>query len=644
MIREWDASAVAHAGVFGPVPGGDQAWSAQQIATLATVTAYNPVDIKTADGTVLAPAGSRVIETLGPARPSVVPGVGVTEGVRPREVTTYDQGAPNGGLNTTSGTGYNLPTTTRTTAAGSTGVDLPGPVVLTETTLSYAPVVSGDASGWTLGLPTKTTTGGISSVTRYDSEGRVIETRQPSEATTGTGLGTRKSAYYTAGANSVDAACGNRPEWAGMACRTWPAATVSTGLPDERTSGYSMWLSPTTVVETSAGATRTTTSTYDTAGRVTTEATTLTGVAGSTPVPTTQTVYSATTGEVTSAKSVNSSGVVTATESFGYDSFGRPTVYTNELGDTTTTTYTAAGQVATVTDPKGVTSYVYDGTDAAGLTERRGLPTKVSTTFGGRTHVMTAGYDTNGTMTRQDMPGGITQTIATDAAGEPEEMFYSGPVTDPDTGTTSTGPWLGWHLLNDPLGRVATESTPAGAVFDGSDTGGNGTGGVGDGYGYERSYTYDGASRLTGVVDRTATGYTGSVLDPDTPAPSTCQKRDYAFDVNSNRTGLTTAECDGTGATAKTWAYNAGDAATTGANGQGAYVYDAFGRQTTIPAADTPYGSANLSLGYYDTDAPKSVAGPGVTTSFTLDVQGRRLTQTSAGQGRALPPVRGHGV
>ncbi len=62
----------------------------------------------------------------------------------------------------------------------------------------------------------------------------------------------------------------------------------------------------------------------------------------------------------------------------------------------------------------------------------------------------------------------------------------------------------------------------------------------------------------------------------------------------------------------------------------GGYTYDDLGRQTTLPAADTPAGGAagDVTLGYYNTDAIKSIAQNGMTTAFTLDPLGRRATAT----------------
>ena len=469
-------------------------------------------------------------------------------------------------------------------------------------------------------------------MTSLDAQGRVVQERQPSEATTGSGPGTRATVYYTSGANAQDAACGNAPQWAGLVCTQGPVATPATGFPTERVTSYSMWLAPAVTKETSNGATRTTTTTFDGAGRPVTSKLSATGLTGSDPVPSTRTTYSPATGLQAKIEAIDAGGAVTSSIGYAYDSWGRQTGYTNSQGEVTTTTYDSAGRVASVTDPNGSSTYSYDGTDALGRAERRGLPTQVTHSSGGRSYAFTGAHDANGTLIAQGAPGGITQTWKTDAAGEPVEQFINGPLTDPETGQTTTGPWLGWSLLNDAAGRVAVESTPAGAVLDGSDsTTGDGSGGVGDGYGYERSYSYDPVSRLTGVTDATATTSSGTVttVPGQKSAPAVCQKRTYGFDVNSNRTLQGRSDCAGDATTSISRGYNAADAAITGGNGQGAYSYDGFGRQRVIPAGDTPTGSGDISIEYHDDDAPRRVAQGGVVTTFTRDAAGRRLVQES---------------
>ncbi|MGH7961527.1 MAG: DUF6973 domain-containing protein, partial [Candidatus Binatia bacterium] len=73
--------------------------------------------------------------------------------------------------------------------------------------------------------------------------------------------------------------------------------------------------------------------------------------------------------------------------------------------------------------------------------------------------------------------------------------------------------------------------------------------------------------------------------------------------------------------------------ATVDGTASSAYVYDKLGRQTTIPAADTPNGTSagNITLGYYDTDAGRLLTQNGVTTTLTLDPGGRRSREVTTG-------------
>ena len=150
VVRSLDEGAIAKTGVYGTsgLEDGEAPWSAEQVQHLAELTQYNAQDLTDADGTVLTPAGTLVTDEWGPARTSHVPGLGVVDGVRPHTTTRYDEGAPNGGLNPASGTGYNLATTITTTAADAQGTDLidtgtGGPVLLSKTVNSYDPVGPG---------------------------------------------------------------------------------------------------------------------------------------------------------------------------------------------------------------------------------------------------------------------------------------------------------------------------------------------------------------------------------------------------------------------------------------------------------------------------------------------------------------------
>lgn len=684
LTRQLDAGAIAAVIADGTPARADQ---------LSTQTVYNAV-VKTADGTaVLAPAGYLVTDTYGPARMAVLKD-GTSALVRPHTNTLYDQGAPNAGKNPDTGIGYNL-ATTETSSANLVGT---GTDVDSETTLTrYTPIDSkpdtDPTSGWVLGSPTQVTqvlvpaSGStlateIVNRTRYDAEGRVVETRQPSAAN-GTGPETTLTAYYTTAAQvAPNAACGGKPEWAGLTCHTYPANhTSGTGvLPDATVTGFTYQLAPTTVVHKPAGmtpgaVTRTSTITYLLDGRVDTTLTTMAGLASSVPQAGTKNTYDPLTGAVTEVTKLDSAGTPTTTKATTtYDTWGRVTAAKNELGDDTITTYDAAGRPATVTDAKGVTTYSYDGTDAAGKVERRGLATKVTVTragpgtAAGNLLTFAGAYDANGEMVKQTMPGNVVQRTTYDNGGQPVERSYSGQVTPVTSSTDADGdivytpgtpvqdkPWLVWHQDNDVQGGVRHESTPDGAAFN-ADPGADTLAGVvpntGDALAFDRTYTYDNADRLTQVADRTAS-VTNTEVDGTASADAPCTVRTYAFasdagspGLNGNRTGLTEAvhadgNCTGTTATSHSWAYayDGADRQTTaaakdGAAAVGTYAYDAFGRQTLLPAADAPDpNKGNVTLGYFDTDLPAWVQQNNIRTTYTLDVASHRLVSTTGPNG-----------
>ncbi|MGN6780710.1 MAG: RHS repeat-associated core domain-containing protein [Marmoricola sp.] len=498
--------------------------------------------------------------------------------------------------------------------------------------------------GWNLGLASTSTIDmgagnpGIASKTSYDAQGRVVATSQPKS--NGSDAGTRQTVYYTAGANAAVAACGNKPEWADLLCQTHYAGAPSTG-PDLITStvtGYNDDQQPTEVTETSGSTTRTTTTTYRPDGMTASTAVNVTGLPGSTPVPSTSYTYAPDTGLLSTVTPSTGDPIIT-----GYDDWGRTTTYSAAAGETTTTGYDAAGQVKMVTDPQGTTSYTYDGTDATGSIEHRGLPTSESVSNpNGRAVTITGAYNAAGDLTTETLPGAMTRRADYDTAGDLTGLSYSGHVTvDNGDGTSSDladQEWVAWSRTYDAADRVQAEWTPDGAAYSGDTTGTAATG-------YARQYRYDGASRLTHVVDRTATPGAGPLDDPSASSTTggvatRCAIRDYTFDANGNRTGLTStpAAADGscqtgtspTGVTTKTWSYDNTDRIT------GGYVYDALGRQTNIPQADTPAGAVAgsspgaVSVGYYDTDAVHDINQSGTTTTYSLDAMGRR-TQAATG-------------
>jgi RHS repeat-associated protein len=225
----------------------------------------------------------------------------------------------------------------------------------------------------------------------------------------------------------------------------------------------------------------------------------------------------------------------------------------------------------------------------------------------------------------------------------------TGETTWTPTGVVADQPWLSWSTVNDVTGRARFEATGQGAGF------GTGTGATdlaevtdwvasnGAASSYGREYRYDGAGRLALARDNAAT------VDPATAdLTSTCTDRAYTFNTNGNRTQLATTtrpggDCAtaGTTTTVTTTGWDTADRATTGRNGTGSYVYDLFGRQTTLPSSDAPNpAGGNITLGYFDDDLPRTVTQGGTSTTFTLDANGRRSTQTTVDGSGTTTTVR----
>lgn len=653
VTRTLDAKAIAtiRDRAQNPSPQAP-ALQAGEIDAMSTQTVYNP-DIKDATGKVVTPEGTLVTDTYAPARNVLLADGTTVKRVRPHVHTTYDEGAPNGGINPATTAPYRLPTTVTTDAVDTTPIG-PGtaPAVLEQLSVTHSGYDAIDGkpatdatSGWVLGAAT-TSTDALGRVTkqRFDSRGKVLEQRQP--ASSGNDAGTTKTVYYTAGPNAADGACGQTAQakaWAGLPCATGPAAAPSAGpsMPSSRVTGYDYWLAPTTTIETSGTASRTSEVRYDAAGRPVWSKVSTSGLAGSKAMDAIFTQYNQTTGLVDAVGVSNpaGTGIAGTQQTTSYDLWGKPVTQVNELGDKTTTTYDEKARVTSVADPKGTVSFEYNGTDANGKAERRGSVTKQTVTrTGGDALVYTAAYDANGAMTTEKLPGKITATHEVDEAGEETGLTYSGQITKAD-GTVTSGPWIAWSQNNDAAGRVRTDTAtfasavaPAvGAAVDPA------TGNLvrPSGLAFDHRYTYDASGALTWAEDLTGTPVAGSAASPYTT-------REYTFTGNGARATLNeqihadgTPQGPATAGTQQQLTYDTADRPT------GGYVYDLFGRQTTLPAAHAPNPAAgDITLGYFDTDLPASITQSGTATAFTLDVAKRRLVQTSTTDAKTTTTTR----
>ncbi|MFC8923038.1 RHS repeat-associated core domain-containing protein [Cellulosimicrobium sp. NPDC057127] len=599
----------------------------QVIDSYATITRYNP-DITAAKeiqyeggtitaGDVLTSAGTLVTDVWEPARET-------NHGlVRKHTHTDYDQGAPNNGVNPETAIAYRLPTTVTVTEAdalsGSSDTSVPvasGEPVVSQTLTGYDATDgvphTDPTSGWAVGeATTHTRVAGalgrnITTLVRYDTEGRIVETRKP--GSTGADAATLYNHYYTAepqSGSTVD--CGEKPQWAGLPCVLRTAEATPT-LPTETTKRYNFYLSATEFVEALGTSTRTTATTYDAAGRKTLSKITTSGLSGSTPVPAIQFAYDPATGFPTRTLSVSDEGAEIERITTAYDLWGRAISYTDASGALTTTTYDTAGRIGRVTDPQQTVEYEYDAED-----EHRGYTTLVRIPGIGQ---FTAEYDETGAMTSQSLLGGrVTQHLDYDRAGALKGLTYSGAPM-PGEGELDL---LGWSIESDILGRTTALDSISGSGERG--------------IARTQTFTYDNSDRLTSASDTTG---------------DKCTTRNYAFDVRGNRLSqsTTTDETDCIGAPTmvvdKTWSHDGADRVQSSSDASSAYVYDALGRQTEIPAADTPAGpnSDSLSIGYYATDAAKSLSQNDLSIEYSLDPDGRRSIERTDTPGRTTVLTR----
>ncbi|MER7622184.1 RHS repeat-associated core domain-containing protein [Streptomyces sp. NPDC126503] len=423
---------------------------------------------------------------------------------------------------------------------------------------------------WAKGLPTQTVKdpGGlaITETTEYDDQGRITKQRLP--GANGTDAATRVTTYWSATGTGT---CQGRPEWADLVCSTGPAAAITGGgsnptqLPTTTTE-YSWWGGPAKISESANSVTRTTTTTYDNAGRPGKVA--ITGGVGQ-AVPEATTEYDPATGRA--VKTVSPTG---GTITKVFDKLGRQTSYTDADGGVTTTEYDLLDRPVKVTDnaPSTVT-YTYDTT-----VEPRGLVTKTTDSIAG---VFQTTYDADGSVASEKLPGGYTLTTTEDTTGATLNRSYKrdsdGTLVYADTVTESV------H------GQVTSHAGWS-----------------------DQTYRYDAAGRLTTVEDTVDT---------------VCTRRAYAFDARTNRKSLTTTaaapglDCTTTGGNTTSHTYDSADRLV-----DAGYVYDAFGRTTSVPG--------NGTVGYYANDLAHQQTANGRRQTWQLDAAHRfRSWKTESGSG-----------
>jgi streptogramin lyase len=383
-----------------------------------------------------------------------------------------------------------------------------------------------------------------------------------------------KTIYYSAAANTEGyAACGSRPEWAGLVCETLPAKQPELmGLPPlpVTTYAYNVLDEPETVTETFGSSSRVRKETYDAAGRRTASETTATSGKA---LPQVTFSYNSEQGvlekETAEGKSLTSE----------YNHLGQLTKYTDADGNVAKYSYAA---------PEGDYLLTEVSDSSAGATSKQSfeydpttkLPTKLIDSAAG---TFTAAYNTEGQTTSLSYPHGMCELYAYNSIGETTSLEYT-----KSSNCAESEPGIYY--------QDSRSSSIRGEMLDQSSTLASET------------YTYDPSGRLTETQE--------------TPAGEGCTVRAYTYDEEADRATSATRSpgtggvCQSEGGTVEGHNYDEGDRLADPEVG-----YDAFGNVTKLPAADAE--GHELTTSFYVDNAVAGQTQNGVTNEYKPDPEGR---------------------
>jgi RHS repeat-associated protein len=385
--------------------------------------------------------------------------------------------------------------------------------------------------------------------------------------------------YYSNGSNSSYPACGGHPEWTNKPCQTQPASQPNTtGVPNLPvvTYTYNLLGEAEKVTSTVGTDTRTTTNTYDTAGRVLTTA--ITSTVG-TALPTVTNEYNSTTGMLVKQSTTVSEKTQSLTSVF--NSLGELTSYTDADGNVSSYTYDVDGRAETLNDGKGTDTYSYDTTTGA----ENKLADSAAGTF-------TASYDANGNLISEGYPNAMSASYTYNSEGQVTALQY---VKNAHCATSCPETWFSDSVIPSVHGQWLSRS---GSLAS-------------------QAYTYDNAGRLTQTQN--------------TPAGKGCTTHIYAYDEETNRLSLTTrapgveGKCATEGGTVENHSYDPANRLT-----DSGISYDSFGATTKLSAADA--GGSELTSSYYDDSQLASQTQNGQTIGYQLDPAGRMREVVSTGK------------
>jgi len=314
-------------------------------------------------------------------------------------------------------------------------------------------------------------------------------------------------------------------------------------------------------------------------------------------------------GNVTEVQAPTPAGQTARTTTYAYDSMDRLTTVTNPLGFQTVYGYDADGNVVTVTDPMGrITTTQYDAMDRP-VVVIDPMGNRVTTTYDADGEALTVTDALNRTTTYTYSVRGWVATV-TDPMGYIVTYTYS-----------PTGQNLGAYQTN--FTQFESDSN----FYDADDRLIASENGLGE----ATSYTYDGVGNVTTVEDPNGNVVTyvynsvNEVIEEIEPLGLTVS---YTYDASGNQQTAT----DALGHTT-TVLYDALDRATTiisAVGGSTTLTYDVAGRETSLT---DPVG--NKTQWAYDADdrLTTSTESNGATVTYVYDAD-NELTDTTDADGR----------
>ncbi|HET6509159.1 MAG TPA: hypothetical protein VFG42_20355, partial [Baekduia sp.] len=420
---------------------------------------------------------------------------------------------------------------------------------------------------------------GLNLVTRteYNSLGLVTYQEQP-RSSSQTAASTRRTIYYTVGANADGSDCSNKPAWANLPCKTKTGGQPTSTLPKlpESVYEYDAYEQQTKKTDSVDGTPRRVQIDTYNGDRHTSR--TVTGSTGDARPPVVY-GYSSTTGRLLTATAQSSP---TKTVTRAYNAAGQISSYTDADGGTTTTAYDIDGRPTTITDPSGTRTMAYDATTG-----------RTSSITEPQLGAITTAWTADGALSSEVFPNAnVKLTIASDETGTVTGRTYVAQ-SPCGTGCTIYSDSATRSIHDQWLTQTGTDKT--------------------------RTYAYDAAGRLTS--------------SSDAPGATACVTKTYTYDTDGNRLTRKTYPAGTGGAcststtpTTQTLAYDEADRL----NNSG-YAYDTLGRITTVPAADAG-GTNALTSSYYVDDRAHTLTQGGTTTTLDLDPQDR-VRQRTVGSG-----------